>query len=267
MLYVMTTTDTPLVLVHGNPECDAVWGPLLEHLDRSDVRLLSPPGFGAPLPDDFTPTIAGYHDWLVGELEAIGRPVDLVGHDMGATRVVHVAMTRPDLLRSWASDTLGSFDPEYVWHPLAQRWADPVGGERAVDELMRGTRTRRTASMIVRGVRDARVASAMAAAQGPEMGRAIVALYRSSAQPAMARLGRDLHRAAQRPGLSILATRDVVVGTEAQRRRSAARAGATVAAVDAGHWWHVEAPAAAADALEGFWRQLDLLSDKQGLAA
>jgi pimeloyl-ACP methyl ester carboxylesterase len=263
----MTSTDTPLVLVHGNPECDAVWGPLLDHLDRPDVRLLSPPGFGAPLPGDFAPTIDGYHDWLVGELEAIGRPVDLVGHDMGGSRVVHVAMTRPDLLRSWASDTLGSFDPGYVWHPLAQQWADPVDGERAVAELMGGTRTRRTASMIVRGVRDGRVASAMAAAQGPEMGRAIVAFYRSSAQPAMAQLGRHLERASERPGLCILATRDVVVGTEVQRRRSAARARAAVVALDAGHWWHVEAPAASATALETFWRQVNLLNDTQGIAA
>jgi pimeloyl-ACP methyl ester carboxylesterase len=38
----------PLVLVHGNPENAAIWGPVLEMLGRDDVFTLSPPGFGAP---------------------------------------------------------------------------------------------------------------------------------------------------------------------------------------------------------------------------
>jgi pimeloyl-ACP methyl ester carboxylesterase len=40
-----------VVLVHGNPETDAIWGPLVDALGRDDVVLLSPPGFGAPLPE------------------------------------------------------------------------------------------------------------------------------------------------------------------------------------------------------------------------
>ena len=39
----------PLVLVHGNPEIDAIWDELREHLQREDVVALSPPGFGAPV--------------------------------------------------------------------------------------------------------------------------------------------------------------------------------------------------------------------------
>jgi pimeloyl-ACP methyl ester carboxylesterase len=39
-----------VVLVHGNPETDAIWGPLVDALGRTDVVRLSPPGFGAPLP-------------------------------------------------------------------------------------------------------------------------------------------------------------------------------------------------------------------------
>ena len=39
---------TPLVLVHGNPEIDAIWDPLVSVLDRDATRL-SPPGFGAPI--------------------------------------------------------------------------------------------------------------------------------------------------------------------------------------------------------------------------
>jgi len=44
------TSHGPAVIVHGNPETSAVWGPLLGELARSDVVCLSPPGFGAPSP-------------------------------------------------------------------------------------------------------------------------------------------------------------------------------------------------------------------------
>ena len=43
------------VLVHGNPETDVIWDPLVRALAAqgvADVVRLSPPGFGAPLPAD-----------------------------------------------------------------------------------------------------------------------------------------------------------------------------------------------------------------------
>ena len=112
----------PVVMVHGNPETDAVWRPLVAELGLPEVIRLSPPGWGAATPDGWTATVEEYRRWLVGELEEIGEPVDLVGHDWGGGHALNVAMTRPDLLRTWVSDLLGCFDPEYVWHPLAQRW-------------------------------------------------------------------------------------------------------------------------------------------------
>ena len=33
-----------VVLVHGNPETEAIWGPLVDALGRDDVVRLSPPG-------------------------------------------------------------------------------------------------------------------------------------------------------------------------------------------------------------------------------
>ncbi len=63
-----------VVLVHGNPETSAIWGPItaaLAERGRADVIALSPPGFGAPVPDGFDPTMDAYADWLVSELEAI----------------------------------------------------------------------------------------------------------------------------------------------------------------------------------------------------
>jgi pimeloyl-ACP methyl ester carboxylesterase len=258
------TSGTTAVFVHGNPETKAVWAPLLAALRRDDVVLLSPPGFGAPLPAGFPATVDGYGDWLVGELEALDGPVDLVGHDWGGLHVVNVAMTRPDLLRSWATDAIGVFHPDYVWHALARGWQTPGEGERAVAERFGGTRTDRTLTMIARGMRDARVASRIAAAQGEEMGRAVLALYRSAAQPAMATRGRHLERARARPGLCLLATGDGFVGTEAQRRWCAARAGASVATLEGlGHWWLLQDPLAGARAIERFWVDQYLLTNTQ----
>ncbi len=60
--------------------------------------------------------VLAYQEWLTAELEALGEPVDLVGHDVGGSTVVSVAMASPGLLRTWASDSLGVFDPDPA-HP------------------------------------------------------------------------------------------------------------------------------------------------------
>jgi pimeloyl-ACP methyl ester carboxylesterase len=246
-----------VVLVHGNPETDAIWGPLVDALGRQDVVRLSPPGFGAPLPDDFPATYIAYRDWLEGELENIGEPVDLVGHDWGGGHVINVVTHRPELVRSWVSDILGCFDPDYVWHDLAQVWQTPDEGEKLVDTFLGGTLEERTARWVEFGI-PSDIASSWAAAQGPEMGRAILLLYRSARQPGMAEAGRALANAAARPGLSVLATEDTYVGSEAMRRRAAERAGAPTEVLDGlGHWWMMQDPARGAAALARFWETLD----------
>ena len=121
-----------VVLVHGNPETDVIWSPLVDALGRDDVVRLSPPGFGAALPADFPTTMPAYRDWLEAQLAGFDEPVDLVGHDWGGAHVVNVVMHRPDLVRSWASDAVGVFDPDYVWHDMAQVWQTPGAGEELV---------------------------------------------------------------------------------------------------------------------------------------
>lgn len=246
----------PVVLVHGNPETTAIWGPLVDVLGRNDVVLLSPPGFGAPLPGDFPATYLAYRDWLAGELENIDGPIDLVGHDWGGGHVVNLVMHRPELVRSWASDILGVFDADYVWHDMAQVWQTPGQGEELVDTMMSGTVEERAALLAGLGITPD-IATALAQAQGPEMGRAILLLYRSAAQPATAEAGRALEHAAARPGLSILATEDTYVGSPDIRRRAADRAGARTEVLDGlGHWWMLQDPARGAAVLEKFWDSL-----------
>jgi pimeloyl-ACP methyl ester carboxylesterase len=245
-----------VVLVHGNPETDAVWDPLVERLGAlghdAPVRL-SPPGFGAPVPEGWGATVTEYRDWLVAELAAIGEPVHLVGHDWGGGHVLNVATTRPDLLLSWCSDIVGVFDPDYVWHDLAQVWQTPGDGERAVAAMAAAPASIRAARFTERGM-SAEVAGRVAAAFDDAMGACILRLYRSAAQPVMAQLGAGLEAAAARPGLAITASDDHMVGTDAQRRRAAARAGARVEVFDGlGHWWMTQDPARGAAALAAFW--------------
>lgn len=247
-----------VVLVHGNPETEAIWRPLVDALGRDDVVCLSPPGFGAPLPDGFPATYLAYRDWLEGELEVFDEPVDVVGHDWGGGHVVNVVMHRPELVRSWVSDVVGLFDPDYVWHDLAQVWQTPTEGEKLVDELLGGTVQDRAERMAAFGI-PLDIATAVAPDQGLEMGRAILLLYRSARQPAMAEAGRALANAAARPGLSLLTTEDPYVGSDETRRRAADRAGAHTEVLDGlGHWWMVEEPARGAAALTRFWETLGL---------
>jgi pimeloyl-ACP methyl ester carboxylesterase len=248
-----------VVLVHGNPETAAVWDLLSERLGAlgyDDQVRLSPPGFGAPVPEGWTATVDEYRDWLVAELEAIGRPVDLVGHDWGGGHVLNVAMNRPDLLRSWCSDIVGVYDPEYVWHELAQGWQTPRVGEAAIAQRLAIPVERAAAALADRGMTPA-VAERVAAGFDAAMGECILALYRSAAQPVMAELGTRLEAAAARPGLALLPTEDHFVGTDEQRRRAAARAGARLEVLDGlGHWWMTQDPDRGAVALTRFWDSL-----------
>lgn len=245
-----------VVFVHGNPETDAIWGPLIAVLGRDDVVRLSPPGFGAPLAEGFGAGYLEYRDWLEAELEKIDGPIDLVGHDWGGGHVLNVVMHRPELVRSWASDVVGLFDPDYVWHDMAQVWQTPGAGEELIENMMGGDLTARTELMSSLGI-PSDIAAAIAEHQNDDMGKAILALYRSATQPAMAEAGRALEAAAVRPGLSLLATEDPYIGANDHRRRAAERAGARTEVLEGlGHWWMVEAPERGAAALTEFWATL-----------
>jgi pimeloyl-ACP methyl ester carboxylesterase len=245
-----------VALVHGNPESDAIWRPLIAELGHEDVVCLSPPGFGAPVPDGFGCQVLDYRDWLVDQLVALGRPVHLVGHDWGGGHVVNVAMHRPDLLLSWATDVIGLFDPDYVWHDLAQVWQTPGAGEELVEAMFGGTVAERAERAVGLGI-PAGTATELARVQGPEMGRSILSLYRSATRPVLDELAKDLPAAKARPGLQISATEDHYVGSLELQTRAAASAGARVVELPGlGHWWMLQDPALGAQTLHTFWSSL-----------
>src|SRR5690242_2955657 len=127
-----------IVLVHGVPETSAIWDLLVDELvafGHDEPRRLSPPGFGAPVPHGWGATVDDYTAWLVGELENIGHPVDLVGHDWGGGHVLNVAMTRPDLIRTWVSDVAGTYHEDYVWPNMVEQWQTPGVGEQVIEAM------------------------------------------------------------------------------------------------------------------------------------
>ena len=244
------------VFVHGNPETEAVWWPLAAELARrgvDDVVLLSPPGFGAPTPAGWDATHASYRGWLVAELERLGGGVHLVGHDWGAGHVYGVAAHRPDLLASWAADCAGLLHPDYVWHDAAQGWQTPEVGEQMVAGMAAMSHAERVGLFGTLGI-TGEVADALATGLDAEMGRCILALYRSATQPVLRDLGDLLAAAPRRPGLVVVATGDTYAGTPDMAAHTAQRAGAGTVVLDgASHWWMLERPGDAADALTAFW--------------
>lgn len=246
----------PIVLVHGNPETDAIWDEMRKHLGRDDVIALSPPGFGAPVPEGFAATSDDYAAWLAAELERIPQPIDLVGHDWGGGHVVRIALERPELIRSWTTDIGGCFDPEYVWHDMAQVWQTPDAGEAAVTGMVAAPVEARAAQFESIGM-SKDVAARVSAAVNDDMARCILALYRSAAQPALANWGKEAARMKARPGLVVIATEDHYTGGETLARRTAERAGAQVALLQGlGHWWMCQDPKRGAEALKEFFAGL-----------
>ena len=240
----------PAVFVHGVPETHHVWDDLRTHLGRVHSIAVALPGFGNPRPDGFGATMDEYAAWLIAELEAVGEPVDLVGHDWGGILSLRVASLRPDLVTRWASDAPGAFDPSFSWHELATIWQTPDAGEEFMDAVEAMSVDERASTFTGYGVPQAK-AREMASWWDGTMSRCILDLYRS-ASAVEKEWGPGLDDISQ-PGLVLQATDDPFA-TDELIRRTAKRAHASIATLDdLGHWWPLQDPARGAAVLEGFW--------------
>ena len=239
------------VLVHGVPETAHVWDPLTEHL-AGDVVTLSLPGFGAPLPDGFEPTMASYAAWLTDELASIDGPVHLVAHDWGALLSLRVLADRPADIRTWVLDA-GNLDADFVWHDLAQLWISP-GGEEFMDGMLAMSVGDRAAMLAAAGV-PAVGSLEMAAHIDSTMAAAILSLYRSAVNIG-AEWGPGIDRITGR-GMLIHAENDSY-GAPDKIARIAERTGAPVGSLaNCGHWWMLDDPAGAAALITDFWGRPD----------
>ncbi len=241
----------PAVLVHGVPDTPMLWGPVRDLLDRDDVLTPALPGFGTPLPDNFSVTKEGYADWLVTQLEAIDEPVDLVGHDWGSLIVQRVASQRPDLVRTLACGA-GTVDDEYQWHEMAQLWQTSGSGEAMVDAFAAMTIAERAEGLAAAGA-----PQDLAEIEAPHidatMGRCILGLYRSAVdigsewQP-------DIEAMPKLPALVLWGRDDPFVDPRFGERL-ASRIGARLEMLSpCGHWWPWERAAETAAALQQLWR-------------
>lgn len=250
--------DRTVVLVHGNPETAALWGPLTEALverGRTEVIALSPPGFGAPVPEGFDPTMDNYADWLVaeiGSIRAAGAEIDLLGHDWGAGHVYGALARRPDLVRTWAGDIAGVIHREYIWHDMAQAWQTPEIGEQVIAGMTTASADDKVALFTGLGL-PADLASELAAGVNAEMGRCVLRLYRTGAQPAVGELGARLALMDLPPGLVVDAELDAYVPSELSND-IARQLGAEVLRLEGrGHWWMADDVGGIADQLIAFW--------------
>jgi len=117
----------PAFLLHGVPNTHHLWDGVRDHLSRADIIAPDMPGFARDVPAGFGSTKEEYLDWLIADVENVGEPVDIVGHDWGALLAERLVSVRPDLVRTWAAGG-GAIDEAYVWHPIAQMWQTPGVG-------------------------------------------------------------------------------------------------------------------------------------------
>ena len=248
-----------VVLLHGNPETPVIWEPLLAELGRTDVVTPQLPGFGTPAPAGFTATKEAYADWFTAEVDkvvAADGPVDFVGHDWGGGIGMRVVAQRPDLFHSWATDVLGLFHPSYVWHDFAQIWQTPGAGEDYFAQTLAAPKEDLVALFEGVGIPRA-TGEKLVPSMDEEMGRSVLALYRSAAQPAMVEWGKELSGAASVPGLAIIAPDDPFVNSTDYAGEIADQLGAQRVTIDGqGHWWMLGDPKQGADKLKAFWASL-----------
>lgn len=234
------------VFVHGVPETEHLWDALRERLSRKDTVAVSLPGFGVDAPEGFGCTKEEYVDWLIREVEGIGGPVDIVGHDWGALLSARLVQLRPDLVRTWAIGG-AAIDEGYDWHPTAKMWQTPGMGE----QVMAGMSPEALVTALANEGVPLEVARDVASRVDGRMKSSILPLYRS-AVTYMKEWHADVEKMRARPGLLIWGEKDPYMQL-VFARKMAERAGARLVTVPGSHWWPVQFPAEAAAYLEEFW--------------
>jgi pimeloyl-ACP methyl ester carboxylesterase len=235
----------PAFLVHGVPDTHHLWDGVCSHLSRADIIAPDMPGFGRDVPGGFGSTKEEYVNWLISEVENVGEPVDIVGHDWGALLVERFVCLRSDLVRTWAAGA-GVIDETYVWHPVAQMWQTPGVGENVMQAMT-------VDAMVPAFVNDGMpepIAKEFAARVDDRMKAAILPLYRSATS-----IGNEWGPAldgVKKSGLVICGEKDQYM-SPGFHRRLAARTGAELITLPGGHWWPAQFPKETAQALERLW--------------
>ena len=236
------------VFVYGVPEDAHLWDDLRAELPDVPSVALSLPGFGRPLPEGFDATKEAYVAWLAAELERFDEPVDLVGHDWGGGLVGRIAFTRPELIRTWAIDTLPFFHGGSRWHDLAQKWQTPKLGERMMEAQDAMDEDARVAVLVEAGMTEPY--ARRVAPVDPVRNSSILTLYRSATEVFKEW---EATAPAERPGRYITGAHDRYSSLRLGREVATRLGMQVVVFEDLGHWWLLQAPARGAAALRAFW--------------
>jgi pimeloyl-ACP methyl ester carboxylesterase len=222
--------EPPVLYLHGVPTSSDDWVPFLERTGGIAPDLF---GFGrSSKRGDLDFTMAGYDRFVEAFLDhAEVSRVRLVVHDWGVVGLLW-AQRFPECVESLVVINAVPLLPGYRWHRFARAWRTPVVGEVAIGLSAKWVARRS-------GVPAAVVDEAWPHFdQGTQ--RAILRLYRSGPEDALARAGLELG-AIDCPALVVWGDRDAYIKPAfAEAYADALGAETEVLHLsDAGHWpWH-----------------------------
>jgi pimeloyl-ACP methyl ester carboxylesterase len=234
-----------VVFLHGVADTYRVWDRVRSRLNQDSVALALP-GFGTATPQGFRADKESYVDWILGSLEQMTPPVDLVGHDWGCMLALRIASLRPDLIRSVAGGN-GPISRDYQWHHLAKTWQTPVEGERFMsetDEPMWG-------GMLQSLGFEAATARDVASHVDDRMKDCILKLYRSAVH-----VGHEWQAslsAIKIPALMFWGNKDNECPVRYAHEMAGQMPAAKVVEFDCGHWVPYEKPDELRAALQQHW--------------
>jgi pimeloyl-ACP methyl ester carboxylesterase len=222
--------EPPVLYLHGAPTSSDDWVPFLQRTGGLAPDLF---GFGrSSKRGDLDFTMAGYDRFVEVFLDHVGVDrVRLVAHDWGVVGLL-LAQRHPERIERLVLINAVPLLPGYRWHRVARLWRTPAVGEVAV-----GLSTRWAA-------RRAGVPETVIEESWPHFDqgtqRAILRLYRSSPEDALARAGLDLGRV-DCPALVVWGDVDPYIAPHFAEAYAGALGGETEVwhLTDAGHWpWH-----------------------------
>jgi pimeloyl-ACP methyl ester carboxylesterase len=226
-------TSTPVLYLHGVPTDSDDWLPFLERTGGFAPDL---PGFGrSSKRGDLDYSMEGIGRFAEAFADARGLDrVSLVMHDWGAAGLLF-AMRAPQRIERLVLLDAVPLLPGYRWHRVARIWR-----RRVLGELFRGGTSPRTLGLLAPDLKPRARTVAERFDQGTQ--RAVLRLYRSAPEAAMARAGEGLG-GLNCPALVLWGDRDPYIPAAFAQAYADALPDATARVYEgAGHWPWLQAP-------------------------
>jgi pimeloyl-ACP methyl ester carboxylesterase len=217
----------PVLYLHGVPTDSDDWLPFLEQTGGFAPDL---PGFGrSSKRGDLDFTMEGLGRFAEEFADARGLDkLSLVVHDWGAAGLLF-AMRAPERIERLVIIDAVPFLPGYRWHRVARIWR-----RRGAGELFMGSTSARGIATLAPDLKPRAHVVAQRMDQGTQ--RAILRLYRSAPEDALARAGEQLNRITC-PALVLWGERDPYIPPHFAQAYADALPNATAQVVTgAGHW-------------------------------